>query len=248
MSGQSAFTNAVLHADRPVPAGLIDPKGRPAGKRFDVYRNNVVISLRKALETGFPVLRKLVGDDFFAAMAELYVRNHPPTSPLLMHYGRDIPVFLEHFPYAAHLPYLPDVARLELALRHSYHAADIAPIAPENLALDEAALARATLTFAPAMVLLRSRFPVASLWHANTDQPNLKVPDRGENVLITRPEYDPVVQILPGGGGVFVEALQQGHSIQNAAERASAAIANFDLAGVLGMLIAGHAITGVTIG
>ena len=62
--GQESFTEALLTPEHPVPDGLIDPAGRPAGKRFDVYRNNVAVSLTGALETAFPVIRKLVGDVF----------------------------------------------------------------------------------------------------------------------------------------------------------------------------------------
>lgn len=115
MSDQSAFHAALMDAARPVPEGLRDPAGRPAGKRFDVYRNNVAVSLTRALETGFPVLRKLVGAEFFSAMAGVYLRTHPPTSPLLQQYGQDMPGFLRGFPPAKSLPYLPDIARLELA-------------------------------------------------------------------------------------------------------------------------------------
>jgi hypothetical protein len=56
---------------------VTDPAGRPAGARFDVYRN------REALVTGFPVVHALVGDAFFRAMAGVFLRAHPPTSPIL---------------------------------------------------------------------------------------------------------------------------------------------------------------------
>lgn len=75
---QTQFITAVLDPMIDTPQGLVDPNGNPAGKRFDVYRNNVVASLSDALGVAFPVVQKLVGDEFFRAMAGVYLRQHPP--------------------------------------------------------------------------------------------------------------------------------------------------------------------------
>ncbi|MCY4501644.1 MAG: DNA-binding domain-containing protein, partial [Alphaproteobacteria bacterium] len=52
---QSAFVEALLDPAKPVPAGLVRPDGLPAGRRFDIYRNNVVVALIEALGEAFPV-------------------------------------------------------------------------------------------------------------------------------------------------------------------------------------------------
>ncbi|MBP0650496.1 putative DNA-binding domain-containing protein, partial [Mycobacterium tuberculosis] len=64
---QAAIAAALVAPDRPVPAGLEGRDGRPAGRRFAVYRNNVVVSLIDALAARFPVVAMLVGDAFFRA-------------------------------------------------------------------------------------------------------------------------------------------------------------------------------------
>jgi len=122
---QAEFAGALLNPGISAPNGLVDPNGRPAGKRFDVYRNNVMFSLINAMQIAFPVIHKLLGDSLFKAISATYVRTYPPKSPILMFYGEDFPTFLSEVQQSQNLPYLGDVARLELARRHSYHAAAI---------------------------------------------------------------------------------------------------------------------------
>ncbi|MBK5935127.1 putative DNA-binding protein [Rhodovulum imhoffii] len=239
-----AFTLALLDPKRPVPPGLTDPQGRPAGKRFDIYRNNIISSLVRALETGFPVVRALVGEEFFAAMAAEFARAHPPRSPRLMFYGAQLPGFLERFPPVQGLPYLPDVARLELALRESYHAADTEPIRPEALAAIPAQnLPTAILRLAPSVRVLRAGWPVLRIWKAHQDQTDIS--DATHDVLICRPLFDPVPQALPPGGAAFVATLLEGAPLGAAVLAGEAEAPRFTPAPVLSRLLAGHALISV---
>ena len=132
---QNAFAAALLDPDQPVPSGLISHSATAPVKRFAVYRNNVVASLVKALRARFPAVERIVGEEFFAGMARIYVTTHPPRSRLLVQYGDDFADFVEQFPPAAELRYLPDVARLETARTRAHHAADAAPLAPTRAPL-----------------------------------------------------------------------------------------------------------------
>ncbi|MCF6443873.1 DUF2063 domain-containing protein [Nereida sp. MMG025] len=243
---QDAFTVALLDPSQPTPAGLIDPQGQTAPKRFAVYRNNVAASLTEALRTGFPVIRKLVGDRFFDALAGVYLRAHPPKTPLMMHYGQELPAFLQGFPPAQNLPYLADVARLELAMRESYHAKDAAPIEPSVLAaIPPETLMQSRIALAPSAILLRSRWPIYGIWAANMlDAPTPQM--HGEAVLIMRPEYDPTPHLLPAGMATFLIALET-QPLGAALDTATAAVADFDLGAALGILLAGGAITSLTL-
>lgn len=237
---QSEFRAALLDPDRPTPEGLIDPQGRPAGARFNVYRNNVTVSLTEALRQAFPVLRKLVGDDFFTAMAHEFLRAHPPQSPLMMFYGDEMPDFLEGFPPVAHLGYLPDIARLEGAIRHAYHAADVAPVPADELAqLAPEALVAARLDLAPSLRLIRSNWPIHGIWSANTQGTAAPKATTAEDVLVTRPEFDPIPQLLPRGAAPFVASLMAGQTVGTALDAGAA----FDLSATLGLLIGAGAIT-----
>lgn len=119
-----AFAAALQNRDLPPPDGLSRPGGKPATRRFAVYRNNVAVSLVDALAAIYPTLQNLVGEEFFRAMAHAYVLHNLPTSPLLFTYGANFPAFIETFAPASALPFLPDVARVERAWLDAFHAED----------------------------------------------------------------------------------------------------------------------------
>jgi hypothetical protein len=240
---QQAFARAVLDPEAAVPAGLVDPDGRPAPKRFSVYRNNVAGSLTRALEAAFPTVRKLVGDEFFAAMGGVFLRAHPPQSRMLVLYGDRMPEFLAQFPPVRHLGYLPDVARIDQAMRESYHAADRQPLSEaEFQRLIGEDIAGLRLHLAPSLRLVRSHWPVVSVWVANHQGGPSPLPG-AEDALILRPEFDPEPHVLPSGGAAFVAAILKGRTLGEAVEAAGGAL---DLSGILALLIRGRAITGVS--
>ncbi|WP_417722262.1 putative DNA-binding domain-containing protein [Salipiger sp.] len=236
-----AFHAALLDPARPVPEGLTDGAGAPAGRRFAVYRNNVAVSLTEALETGFPVVRALLGEGNFARVAGLFLRRHPPESPLMMRYGAAFPAFLAGLEALEGMGYLPDCARLDLAMRRSYHAADARPVdAAELMTPDGTALAGLRIALAPAAILLRSPWPIHALRRLALEPGAPPPPAEAQDVLILRPDYDPAPHLLPPGGGAFVAALRDGKDFGTALDRAGD---GFDPAACLSLLLAGRAIT-----
>lgn len=245
---QSEFRAALLDPAAPVPVGLLDDQARPAGRRFSVYRNNVAVSLTEAMHQAFPVITKLLGPQNMDGLAGIYLRQHPPSSPLMMFYGERFPEFLADTEQLAHLSYLPDVARLELALRRAYHAADSQPIAPDALAtLAPEDLQQARLGFAPAMQLIRSDWPIYAIWRFNTEDGAPKPQPGAQDALITRPDFDPAPHLLPPGGFDWITAMQAGQTIGQAFEATTARTPPFDLGATLALLLQGSAITSVTI-
>lgn len=243
---QAAFAAALLDPDHQVPVGIVDPEGKAAPKRFAVYRNNVTVSLIEALAAGFPVVEKIVGEEFFAAMAREFIRAHPPGSPVLMLYGEEFPAFLSSFEPVRHLDYLPDVAQLEFFRREAYHAADADPLPPDFLgAIAPEQLGALTVTFHPTTRLLRAEHPAFSLWewnNAETNQERSPLPESGEDILIARPEMTVEMRSLPAGAYEFLTALSEGLTLGEAAE-AGAAHPDFDITTNISGLIESRIVT-----
>lgn len=237
MTGAAGFVAALLDPARMVPDGLLAPGGRAAGRRFDIYRNNVATSLAEALRMAFPAIRRLLGEEYFTALAGVYLRAHPPRSRLMMLYGENFADFIESFAPLSHLPWLADVARLEQALRESYHAADAAPVSAERLAgLPPETLLAGRFVLAPALRLLRAKGPAHAIWSANlrdTAPPRAMAP---EAVLILRPGFDPEPQVIPQAMAEFLDQVLQGQTVGAAMDVAGV---EFDLGACLATLLAG---------
>ncbi len=240
---QSLFKTAMMDPNQPVPEGLSDAQDRPAGRRFNVYRNNVAVSLTEAMHTAFPVIAKLLGKQNMDGLSGIFLRAHPPSSPLMMFYGEAFPEFLAGMKQLDHLGFLPDVARLELAMRESYHAADATPINPQDLAgLAIEELLECTVELAPSLRVVRSPWPIYDIWRFNTEENAPKPEPVPQDVLITRPEFDPAPQPLPIGGADWIEALRLGASFSEAHDCALKATLDFDLGTPLALLLQSGAI------
>jgi hypothetical protein len=238
---ETSFADALLNADRPVPFGVTAHHRTVPARRFAVYRNNVVSGLVKALRSRFPVVEKIVGDEFFAAMARVFVTEEPPRSPVLAAYGDGFPAFIAAFAPARELPYLADVARLEAARTRAYHAADATPVGADRFAtLDSDVTGDIRIAMHPSTEIVRSPFPIVTIWAMNSGEQALAPIEnwRGEDALVARPYLDVQVRALPQGGAAFLLALVAGRSLGAAAEAALADDPGFDLtcnlAGLIG--------------
>lgn len=245
---QAAFAGALLNPQGPMPIGVTDPDGTPCPRRFGVYRNNVTVGLAGALAESFPAVRRLVGEDFFRAMAVAYARAEPPRSPVMAVYGAGLPDFIGHFEPAESLPYLADVARIEQAWVEAYHAAEADPLDPSAFAgVAPDALPHLRLQLLPSTRIVRSAYAALSIWRCNTEGESVEPMDdvqASEDALILRPEAEVEVRALAPGGARFLRALLAGRTVVDAWGWALEEAADFDLGAHLAGLLDMGAIIG----
>ena len=214
---QSNFSASIAEVDVPMPQGVV-----ATAERFNIYRNNVAVSLSDALGQTFPVVKMLVGDEFFAGMAQVYVQQNKPTSPLLMEYGDTFSTFIAAFPPAASIPYLADIALVEYTWLRAYHAADADPATIDVLGIiPEDKLDAITFRLHPSCHLLNSEWPVASIWHAHQENvaPDLSgLQAMPEYMMIVRPQLDVQISIVSEASYAFADALRSGMTLGAACE------------------------------
>jgi hypothetical protein len=235
-SPRGGFVAGLLDPASPVPKTVLGQKPR----RFAVYRNNVTVSLIRAMESNFPVVRRLLGEQYFAGLAREFVQKHPPQSPLMFHYGASFSEYLKTEDDLRDYPYLSDIAKLEQQMRLSYHETD-APSLPLTAltALPEEALMLATFAPHPAIAIVDSDFSIYSIYRANTEDTAEPIEDisRAQSVLVVRPLHDVELHLLSRPQSVFLKSLAAGHSLGQATDAALEAHEDFDLTGAISILL-----------
>src|SRR5580765_4863199 len=91
---QVQVMDALLGAELPSAAALIAGPRTLAERRFGVYANTMQANFRDALQSIYPAVRRLVGEDYFRQTAREFQRRHPSRSGDLSHCGQGFPSFL----------------------------------------------------------------------------------------------------------------------------------------------------------
>lgn len=210
----------------------------PANTGLIVYRNNVFSSLRRALTELYPVVSRLVGEVFFAAMADEYIKGTPPTHARLNEYGQTFPAFLRGFPPAAALPFLGDVAMLELAWNDAFHTADAQPLRASALtSVSKDVLPTIRLELHPTARLLRSDYPIHAIWQANQPDEHVEevidLAEGADHLLVHRPDRQVLIYPLSTAAWVFLTALAKSTPLVDAFDQAIEVTPDLDFQSLL---------------
>ena len=132
-------------------------------KALSIYRNNGLALAVLSLESVFPTLHALLGEDAFAALAKNFWRAAPPTRGDLGEYGAELADFIDAQSALDEFGYLPDCARLDWACHCAERASD-GSVELESLQLLQTEEPEALrLVFPPGTCLISSAYPIVSL-------------------------------------------------------------------------------------
>ncbi len=240
MRDRAAFAHALLDAHAPTPQGLRASKGASIDARFAVYRNNVVSGLIDALEDSFPATLRIVGPDFFRAMAQVFVQNAPPRRAVLRAFAHGFPAFMDSFPPAQEIAYLADVARIEAARIEAFHAADCDEDAEAWARAMSGDLSSARIALHPSARLVRSHHPIVTIWRMNARDGVIAPVENwtAEHALVYRDANDAIhVEQAPNGAATILSGLRNGETLGDAAGQAIDSASESDLTGVILLLM-----------
>ncbi|MBY0443735.1 MAG: DNA-binding domain-containing protein [Burkholderiales bacterium] len=181
---------------------------------LDVYRNNTLANRSANLANTYPTVLELVGEEFFSAMARIFVENSQSHSGNLHQDGESFPDFLSTFPHVSDLPYLSDVAKLDWAIHLAHYSADCNSIAIETLAMySPEQFGQLKLALHPAVAIIQSKqWPIYQILMMHHGEKAADLSAGGEQVWIWRDHW----QLLSISDALFLSSLLNGQSIENA--------------------------------
>lgn len=197
-----------------------------------IYQNNLFASLTRALRNTYPLILKLVGDDFFPLAAKAYCKQYPSRSNSLDDYGAYFGTFLAEFGPTRSLIYLPEVAEFEWACHEASFAADHPPLAIETLQKVTPDLyENLHFTLHPMIRIMKCNFPILriiELCKGEVDE-EIDVDAGGDNLMISRKDNALSLTTLSDADCQFLSLIGENYSLKEALEAALTVDSEFRL-------------------
>lgn len=207
---------------------------------LSIYRNTAVSAAVDALADNYPVVRAIVGEEMFGAVAFDYVGQHPPMSPVLALYGDAFAEWLEEQPYSQELSYLADTARCERLRTEALFAADAPALEGSVLTgLDQGDLLPLRPTLHPATRFTWLSTPAMAIWLAHQEGAEQAItPEwRPGGALFTRPGWSVEGRAIDAATHRLLFGIRIGETLGAAATAAAALYPDADIGASFSTLI-----------
>lgn len=185
---------------------------------------------QSGLRATYPCVAQLVGASLFDHLGLLFERSAYATRG-----DEALGQFLTSVPELRRLPYLPDVARLEWAVRECGRAAPPLPLDMADLAeFGPEQLGNGRFICHPALFICRSHYPLFQIWErCQQGQPGQAALEPPETVLVARDHDGARVERLGRGEAALLAAIHEGRSFAESCRAALNDDPGFDVASVI---------------
>lgn len=218
-------------------AAQFETGGTPLPERLKIYRNNIVNSMTDALADKLPLCENLVEREFLEGLCRSFALENPPQGGCLNSYGAGLPDFIAGFEPAKSLPYLADMAALELAMNAAYYAPDDTPLTAKQLqAIAPDALGDIRLKPRANIIIMRSRYPLLAIkeFCENDGEGDVDMSAQIEaNIMVSRPLFEIQLMPLAPDETAMLEALKANQSLGDAAQAVLNDYPDFDFGAFL---------------
>jgi hypothetical protein len=224
---QGEFQEYLLRGTRAIEARLVGSARFALETRLGIYAGAYGSRLIDALESSYPALAALLGEEDFRTLGAHYVRAHDSPYFSIRNYGDALEEFLgTHADYAG-VPLLAELARFEWTLCAVFDAADAEPLSGAALAhIAPADWAQLRFTFHPSVRRVALAWNAPQLWKALTgsgERPQLRVVAEPVEWLAWRQDLKTYFRSLEPTEAAALDAARKGRGFGELCELLAAA-------------------------
>lgn len=211
---QQEMQRELLNGGSRIDAAIVDAPPLPTDARLAIYRNAYRIRLIDALDDTYSGLHKLLGDETFAALGELFVAAHPSVHRSIRWYGGELADFLSQCPPFVEQPILSEVARFEWTLAEVFDAPDAAALERAALqAIEAGAWAEIRFRFHPSVRHMSHAWNTVNVWRAvsrDEEPPQPELAPQPVRWLLWRQEFKNYFRSLDAAESAALDAACSG--------------------------------------
>ena len=224
-----------LNPDNSLMASDIDSQLISAQGLMGVYQNSAIANITNALSLSYPVIEKLVGQDFFKTMCREYIFKNWPETGNMDDYGECFSKFLAELEQVKQLNYLEDVARLEWLFHQSSLADDSCDFDWSTLTkIAEADILKLNFLLSPSVKIIHSNVPIDKIWQMNqlNAQEEIELCLEVENetfIVLFRQGLKTEMMVVTASEFTLLQSFSAGHNFGIAIESAKAVDVNISI-------------------
>lgn len=214
---QAKFTRFILYQDEQI-LSYLNPKNAVIG--LNIYRNNVLYNLIRALRLTYPGVWKLIGDECATNLSRQFLSNPDnfPKEGALESWGEEFVDFIaNHKQISEMLPYLSDYARYEWVR----HQVLLSPCdKPIKIDKEYIGLIKkdqdVNISLTHSLHFLKSSFPIIPIAEIiqNQKTDNIELYQQNTFGIMYRVEDTVIEEWLPYRRWLFLQILQECQSLQ----------------------------------
>ncbi|MGB1311799.1 MAG: putative DNA-binding domain-containing protein [Leucothrix sp.] len=252
----SAFQQFLQVGDKSQLSAYLE--GNRPSAFLSVYRNGFIRASVAALESNFPGLVTLWGEDYFAQVAAAYVNASPPASATLIGYGFERSLdnttvsFIDFLQQTEEIikqfPYVLDICRLEQAWSQALNEngdAFLTLEAVQALISQGVDLSELPLVLVDSSRMVHLEFDIFPLWGQLrfgelSEEQSIELVAQDNAVIFWQRDLQVQAKPLSAVEAVFMDKLKQSGSMDDASTEALALDENFDISTLFAELLNAH--------
>jgi hypothetical protein len=176
---QQNFQNYLLDKENDIKKHIIDQGTATAAQRLAVYFDAYRLRLIEILQTDFPKLHTLVGDEFFWELCTRYIETHPSMHFNARYFGRYLCQFLATDSHYCDEQALIEMATFEWAMGETLDAADADILVMDHMAeLDTDDWPWVRFILHPSFRCFSFEWNVPRIWQAIENEEPPRLPEK----------------------------------------------------------------------